>query len=356
MKKTIASLICAGVMLSLIVSAGNAAPVAVPDKDKKEAAQDKIIIPKDVKAVMEAGLATRKPMKTDIPFMVSQVVTMPGPQQVTFVYFLLNVKNADLGYAAPAAPAAVNSTGAVAPVKLQAKIHMFIQFYKVENGAPGALVKEVYVPASFEYDATGYNPEAVDWYSFGYPLSPGNYLTAIALSSEDMKKGGVQYYEFAVPDPASFTEKLDTTTMLVMKDFQQVETAETHVELHRGLLSWSVARITPNLTKTIKVGDALDLFFFIYGARPNTAGKYDVQIEFEVRQGDKTQIRFAPGQFQSPLISLPLPMKQTLEIRPGDKVETKTQDLPAGSYVIIFKITDNVSGLKGEKQIDFVVE
>jgi predicted small lipoprotein YifL len=355
MKKMIATLVCTGVVLSLIACVGNAAPVAVPDKDKKPA-QEKFIIPKDVKAVMEAGLATRQPMKTDIPFTVSQAITMPGPQQITYVYLLLNAKNADMGYAAPAAPAIVDPTGAVAPVKLQTKMHTFVQFYRLESGVPPALAKEIYIPASFESESTGYNPEASDWYSFGYPLMPGNYLASIALSSEDLKKGGVQYYEFAVADPASFTEKLETSTILCMKDFQQVETPETKAEMHRGQLAWSIARITPNLTKTIKVGDSLDLFFYIYGAKPNAEGKFDLQIEFEVRQGDKPQIRFAPGEFQSPLISLPLPMQQTLEIRTGDKVETKQQNLPAGSYVMLLKITDKISGLKGEKQIEFVVE
>ncbi|MHB8054518.1 MAG: hypothetical protein ACYDH3_04650 [Candidatus Aminicenantales bacterium] len=356
MKKMIATLICAGVVLGLTACVGNAAPVAVPDKSKKEAAQEKFIIPKDVKAVMEAGLATRQPMKTDIPFTVSQTITMPGPQQVTYVYLLLNIKNADMGYAAPTAPAVVDPTGAVAPVKLGTRIHTFVMFYKVENGAPGALVKEIYIPASFEFDPAGYNPEAMEWYSFGYPLNPGNYLAAIALSSDDMKKGGVQYYEFTVADPASYTDKLETSTVMCMKDFQQVENPETKAELHRGQLSWSIARITPNLSRTIKVGDSLDLFFYIYGARPNAEGKFDIQIDFEVRQGEKAQIRFAPGQFQSPLISLPLPMKQTLEIRTGDKVETKEQNLPAGSYLMLIKLTDKVSGLKGEKQIEFVIE
>jgi hypothetical protein len=352
MKKAIATLICAGVVFGLVAGIANAAP----DKKKSEAAQDKFIIPKEVKATIEAGLATRQAAVNTFPFAVSQTLTMPGPQQITYIYLLLNIKNADMGYAAPATPAVVDSTGNVAPTNLQTKIHTFVQFYAVENGVPGKLVKEIYIPASFEFDAAGYNPEATEWYSFGYPLNPGHYLAAIALSSEDMKRGGVQYYEFTVADPASFTENLETSSILLMKGFEQVENPETKAELHRGLLAWSIARITPNLAKTIKVGESLDMFFFIYGARPDAAGKVNLTIDFEVRQGDKAQIRFAPGEFQSQLISLPLPMKQTLEIRTGDKVETKQQDLPAGTYLMNFKITDKISGLKVEKQLEFIVE
>lgn len=352
MKKAIAVLVCAGVMLGL--AAGIAA--AAPDKQKKEAAQDKFIIPKEVKTAMEAGLAARQATVNTFPFAVTQTVTMPGPQQITYVYFLLNIKNADMGYAAPAAPATVDPSGNVAPVKLQTKVHAFVQFYALENGAPTKLIKEIYIPASFEFDQAGYNPEALEWYSFGYPLTPGNYLAAVALSSDDLKKGGVQYYEFSVADPTAYTQNLETSSILLMKSFEQVENPETKAEMHRGLLSWSIARITPNLTKTIKVGDSLDVFFFIYGARPDAAGKFNLTIDFEVRQGDKAQIRFAPGEFQSPLISLPLPMKQTLETRTGDKVETKQQDLPAGTYLINFKIADKISGLKVEKQYEFIVE
>ena len=141
-----------------------------------------------------------------------------------------------------------------------------------------------------------------------------------------------------------------------MKDFQRVEAPESQVVVHRGLLSWSVARITPNLAKILKAGEPLDLFFFVYGLKPNDAGAVDVQIEFEVVQGDKTQIKFAPGQFQSPLISLPLPLQNTLQIKTGEKVETREQNLPAGSYSLVMRILDKVSGSKGEKKLDFVIE
>lgn len=349
MKKTISVMLCAGIMLSLAAVTADAAF----DKKKKEPAQDKLIIPKEVKATIEAGLATRRATVNTFPFEVSQTVTMPGPQQITYVYFLLNIKNADMGYAAPAA---VDPSGNVAAAKLESKAHVFVQFYTMENNAPAAMVKEIYIPAAFTLDSAGYDPEASEWYSFGYPLNPGNFLAAVALSSDDMKRGGVQYYEFSVADPTKHTEKLETSTLLLMKKFEQVENPETKAEMHRGLLSWSIARITPNLSRTIKVGESLDIFFYIYGVHPDAAGKCNVTIDFEVRQGDKPQIRFAPGDFQSPLISLPLPMKQTLEIRTGDQVETKQQDLPAGAYLIDVKITDKISGLKTEKQLEFVVE
>ena len=60
--------------------------------------------------------------------------------------------------------------------------------------------------------------------------------------------------------------------------------------------------------------------------------------------------------FQSPLISLPLPLKQTFEVRTGDKVEYKKEDLSRGRYVQIIRMLDKMSGLKGEEKIEFTVE
>jgi len=355
MKKAIAKTICASILLGLIVSAGNAAPFAAPDK-KKGTAPETIIIPKEMKSVMEAGLAARQPAKTDIPFTIGEAIIMPGPQEVVYFFLPLKVKNADLGYAPGPAPAVADPAAAVSPAKLQARGHVFVQLFVLENGKVGSLAKEIYVPMTVESEAAGYDPEAVDWYSFGYPFAKGNYLAAVALASEDLSKKGVQYCEITLPNPAGSADKLDTSTILCMKDFQRVETPESQVVVHRGLISWSVARITPNLTKTLKVGEPLDLFFFIYGLRPNDAGAVDVQIDFEVVQGDKSQIKFAPGQFQSPLISLPLPLKNTLQIKTGDKVETREHDLEAGGYSLMIRMLDKASGFKGEKKIDFVIE
>lgn len=452
MKKTLATIIYAGFLIGLVAGPGTAAPA-------------KDIIPKGVKRAMEAGLADRLPTKTDIPFTISENIVMPGPERVVYVYLVLKAKNADMGYALPTVAAAADPS-ATGAAKLQAKSHVFVRLYKVENGKPGPLVQENDMPAAFTSDPNGYDPEAVDWYSFGYPLYPGDYLAAVALASDDLVRSGIQYYEFTLPDPAGFTDRLETSTVLIMKSFQRVENPETPPVLHRGILAWSVSQITPNLTETIKVGAPLDFFFYIYGARPDEAGKFDLQlafrvdklsseseidaakyplllknwawertpeggsievngevkniskenlnniealvnfydkdnkylthssalievnpigssqtspfkvvqkdnplienavVEFKYANGDginkaslvESAIRFEKQPFQSPLISLPLPLKQTFEIRTGDKVEFKKQDLAAGRYVLVVTILDKASGLKGEKKLEFVVE
>ncbi len=351
MKKTIALLIAAGITLGL-------ASGLVMAQEKLAAPPAQNRIPKTVKTAMEEGLAARQSAKVDIPFKVTENVYMPVPNQAaSYIFLLLNVKNADMGFAVPPTPQIVDPTAPPAAAKLVARIYTFVQFYKLQEGKTPSLEKEIYIPAAFQADQEGFNPEAEEWYSFGYPLQPGKYVAAVALSSPDFQKFGVQYYEFSLPTPQDLSDKLLTSPILVLTNYAQTEQPETQAELHKGLLAWSIARITPNRERTIKVADALDLFFFVYGAKPNSNGRFDLQIEFEVNLPDgKPAIRFAPGEFKSPLVSLPLTMKQTLQVTTGDKVETKQQDLPVGNYVLVAKISDKISGMKGEQKIDFIVK
>jgi len=351
MKKTIALMIAAGITLGLASGL-----IWAQDKPAAPPAQGRI--PKEIKSAMEAGLAARQSAKSDIPFKVTENVFMPVPgKDASYIFLLLDVKNADMGYAVPPTPQVIDPTAPPAAPKLLARVYAFVQFYKLEEGKSPSMVKEIYIPAAYQLDQNGYNPEAVEWYSFGYPLAPGQYLAAVTLSTPDFQKYGIQYYEFSLPSAKDMADKLISSPILVLKDYAQTEQPETQAELHRGLLAWSIARITPNRERTITVGGPLDLFFFVYGAKPNSTGRFDLQIEFEVNQPDgKPAIKFAPGEFKSPLISLPLQMQQTLQITTGDKTETKQQDLPAGSYVLVAKISDKTSGMKGETKVNFTVK
>ncbi|MBN1938325.1 MAG: hypothetical protein JW843_01980 [Candidatus Aminicenantes bacterium] len=351
MKKSIALLIAAGITLGLASGL-----VMAQEKPAAPPAQNRI--PKNVKAAMEEGLAARVSAKADIPFKITENVCMPVPgQTASYIYLLVDVKNADMGYAVPPTPQVVDPTAPPAAAKLLARTYVFVQYYKIPEGKSPSLEKEIYIPAAFQVDQEGYDPEAVEWYSFGYILPAGKYVAAVALSSPDFQKFGIQYYEFSLPTPQEISANLITSPILILKDYAQTEQPETSAELHKGLLAWSIARITPNLERTIPAASPLDLFFFVYGAKPNATGRFDLQIEFEVNQTDgKPAIKFAPGEFKSPLVSLPLEMKQTLQVTTGDKVETKQQDLPAGTYVLVAKISDKVSGLKGESKVEFTVK
>jgi hypothetical protein len=201
--------------------------------------------------------------------------------------------------------------------KMKTVVNIFIQFHQVENGVPGKLVKEIYVPAALEAEQTGFDPEKIEWYTVGYPLMPGDYLASIAVCSQDLKKIGVQYLEFKLPDPKSYTSTIDTTPIFFMKEYKQVQAPEQKPELHKGFFAYSVIQVAPSLDNVFVVGQVLDLFTYIFGCQPKSGSTYDIEVVFEVVQGDKAAIKFAPGSFDSPLVSLPLQLKQTLQSKQG---------------------------------------
>ena len=94
--------------------------------------------------------------------------------------------------------------------------------------------------------------------------------------------------------------------------------------------------------------------------KTDAAGAFNIECQFEVRKGEEPMIKFAPQAYTNPFISQPLPMKQTLVTKQTDekgnvKESQKSQDLGAGSYSFIVKITDKISGLTCEKKVDFSV-
>jgi hypothetical protein len=351
MKKLLIPVLLAGIVLAWLAAPASAAPAA--QKDKEKAQPVKVYIPKEVKDPMMAGLAARQ-VRLDIPFEIFKTLYLPA-QQAFYNIFFLKLKNADLGFA-PAAAQVVDPAAPPAAPKLKATLNVFLAFYKVEADKPSTLVKEVYVPVAIETDQTGFDPAKEEWYTVGYPLMPGQYLASIAIASQDLKKIGIQYADVKLPDPKSFTASLDSTPIFFLKEYKQLQAPENKAELHKGFFMYSVLQMTPNIENVFAVGENLDMFLYLFGTQPKEGGKYEIEINFEVFQGDKTAIKYATGNFESPLVSLPLQLKQTLQIKKGEETRSETRDLPAGSYTLVLKIADKVSGLKGEKKVDFTVK
>lgn len=351
MKKFVVPMLLAGIVLACLAAPASAAPAA--QKDKEKAQPVKVYIPKEVKDAMVAGMAAKQ-ARLDIPFEVFKTLYLPA-QQAFYNVFFLKINNADLAFA-PAATQVVDPAAPAAAPKLKATFHVFLAFYKVENDKPTTLVKEVFVPAAIEADSANFDLTKDEWYCVGYPLMPGPYLAAIAVVSQDLKKIGIQYADVMLPDPKSFTASLDSTPIFFGKEYKQLQAPETKSELHKGFFMYSVLQVTPNIDNVFALGENLDMFFYLFGTQPKGDGKYDIEINFEVMQGDKTAIKYATGNFESPLVSLPLQLKQTLQIKKGEETRSETRDLPAGSYTLVLKIADKVSGLKCEKKVDFTVK
>jgi len=354
-------------LIALVLGLMSSLSATVQEKDKKkeQAKQaEKIFIPKEVKSVLQEGLTSRQG-RQDIPINIFQSLFLPARENF-HVVFMMNIKNSDLGFApmtaAPAQPEAEKKEPQETPVQeapanLQASFNVFLEFNQLNDAGVPTVFREVYVPGNIQVPAAGYEPEKVDVYSVGYPLPFGHYLLAIALTSLDLQKIGTAYHEFTIPDPAQFTKALDTTSIFFVKQLDQMESVEQRTTFHKGDFTYSVLKVLPNLERVFTAGENLDIFFFIFGAQPNPSQQYDIEISFEVKQGEESSLKWAGQTYTSPLISQPLPLKQTVKIKKGDEPEKIEQrDLPAGSYTLVINILDKISQNTVVKTVDFTVE
>jgi len=341
---------------------------AAQDKntDKQAVMQEvKVYIPPQVKAIMQEGMAARQGRR-DIPFTIFKNFVFPAAQNLHAV-FLFKAKNSDLGYvSAPAAPAAqapaqgdqaqAGQAQAPAAAPLQAKVMVFLQFLQMENGAPTKTVREIYIPALLQADSATYDPEAEEWYSTGYPLPAGNYLLAMALASPDLKKVGVGYFEFSLPNAASLQGTLETTPLFFVKKMDQMQAPETRTAVHKGCFMYSVLQIVPNVESVVAPGESIEILYYIFGAKPNDQQKNDIEAAYEVRQADKAAIKWAVQTYDFALVSQPLPLKQTLLIKNDQGEKQETRDLAAGKYTLVIRIKDKIGGSTIEKTLDFEVK
>lgn len=355
------------VLIAMLLSLMTSLSVAAQEKDKKKEPakqQEKVFIPSEVKSLIQEGLTARKG-RQDFPVNVFKSLYLPARENF-HVIFLINIKNSGLGFApatsAPAeskdekkGPQETPSQEAVAT--LQASFNVFLQFNRLNDAGVPDVFREVYVPASIQVPSSGFDPEKEDVYSVGYPLPFGHYLLALAVTSMDLKNIGIAYHEFTVPDPAQFSKALDTTPVFFVKQMDQTESAEQRTVFHKGLFTYSILRIVPNLDNVFLPGENLDIFFFIFGAQPNPSQQYDIEINFEVKKGEESAVKWTGQTYNSPLISQPLPMKQTVKIKKGDEPErTEQRDLPAGNYTLIISMLDKTTQKTGVKTVEFTVK
>jgi hypothetical protein len=244
---------------------------------------------------------------------------------------------------------------------MQSSSSIFIQLNKLENGSPGELVSEVYVPIKIETDIGSYEPSKEEIYSTGYPFPPGHYLASIAIASKDLGKIGTQYLELSLPDAAAMTDRLETTSFFFYKNMEEMSSAETMVTVHKGFFTYSFLKFEPNLEKAFPSGGTIEAFFFIYGAQPVEGQIFDIEINYEVLKGEDVEVTWAPQIYTTPLIQQPLPLEKSVLIttttKDGQTTEKKEkQKIEPGGYTLSMTITDKVSGKSIVKTADFVVK
>jgi hypothetical protein len=362
-KKIIIPLVMVAFIVCLLVPLLNAATQKPQEKGKQAKTEEKIFIPKEIKAILEEGLLNKQG-RQDIPVSIFYNLFLPARENLYSIFFL-KIKNSGLSFS-PIGTAVAPKTDktsepspqeAVAqkPAQLQASFNVFLQFNSLENGEPKSF-KEVYVPSSVQVQGDTFDPEKEETYTVSYVLPAGHYLLALAVTSLDLQKIGTAYYEFTLPDSASFTKELGTTPVFFVKQIEQMEAPETRTALHQGYCTYSILKIVPNLEKAFVVGDNLDIFYFVFGIQPTEQQKFDLEVNYEVKKGDESVIRWTPQKYDSPLVSQPLPLKQTVKIKTGEEERTEQRDLAPGNYTLVIKVDDKISGRSVIKNVDFEVK
>jgi preprotein translocase subunit YajC len=328
-------------ILALTVSFIEAAP---QKKDQKKDQKVKSIIPKDIKTILEQGLPARQ-VKADLPFQFSDLYILPAKGSYIAI-FITKIKNVDLNYAQPVGNQDL----------YQSDVEMFIQFYQAGGETPN-LLAEQRTAGSFTISAADYQPEGESYYYLGYPLPAGKYTLAAALGHTATKKLGTTYYDFEIPnfEEAAQANKLETTSLFLLKDIQQMDTQENYPNFHKDYFSWIIFKAYPCQDNKLKPGDQPNLMFMIYGAKIDENQKADLEINFDIRKDNNKIVAFTPMKYDSPFIEqgIPVPATKKVQIKDDKGERIEDQPLEPGAYELVLNIKDNRSGLTLEKRIPF---
>jgi hypothetical protein len=353
---------------------------ATPDKQKETKPQEtkqpeKIRVPKEILAIMQEGLAAKQG-RQDIPFTMIKDYELPvqGGFQTIFIF---RAKNADLGFAPPAPAPQAKTKGkeaqpkeeqakpeTPAPGVLEANLDIFYEVLETEAGGAAKTVREGHIPFSFQQESANYDPNKEEWYSFGYPLQPGKYTLAMAITTPDLKKVGVGYLDFSLPGPESYQNTIDTTPVFLTKtEPKYMQSPEVLVTVHRGFFTYSVLQIVPDINNVVTAENKgqIEVFYYVLGAKnKQEAGQHpenQIEATYEVQMPDgKSAIKWETQKYQYALVDQPLPLKQTLQITDEKGQRTEQRDLPAGNYNLVIKIKDMISGESVEKTVPFEVK
>lgn len=347
-------LICGLIIGTLSLPSLNA-QVQDPSQVVEELARE--FIPAAVLSVLKSGLETRTPNPA-IPFDIFKYLYLPAQQNMHGIFFF-KAKNADLGFEGVSQAAGEEqevSAFESTPTQLVSRNNIFVYFKQLE----GDYEKQIYIPFNQKADGMTYEAEKEVYYSFGYPLPPGDYVLAMAIATPDQQTIGTQYFDFTLPNAMGFTE-IDISPPFFVNKMNQMSAVEMLPEVHKGFFTYSLYQMEPNIAHTFAPGNDLDVFFYIFGIQPNAAGTYDIEINFSINQGDTPVIKYATTKYEYPVVSQPLPMKKTVIVRTkdaeGNESETTEQrDLDPGAYTFSIEIKDNLSGKTATKTVDIEVK
>ena len=312
------------------------------------AAQQQVFIPAQVASAIDAGLAAKQG-RADIPMAYLNTLFLPAQQGQLYPVFLLQLKNADLGFVA----AADN------PALLKADHWVFTRVYRLAAGAAPAVVRERNIRFTLEEAQPAFQADAVNYYSIAGDIFPaGDYLLALALTTPDYGKIALAYVEFSLPDLTQLQGKLATSPVFSVLDLQMLPAAETRMFVHKNSFVYNTLLLSPKLVNEFKASENLDLFYFILGGQADPAsGALNLQIIYKFKKEGKEVNKLTPQTVTSPIISQPIDFTFTEVTKDakGKETDRKTKLLEPGDYVLEIEMLDSVSKAKGLQEFKFKI-
>ncbi|MBD3413578.1 MAG: hypothetical protein GF421_03985 [Candidatus Aminicenantes bacterium] len=330
---------------------------------KQEQEKQTGTIPDEVKSVLEQGMESGE-ARMDIPFTITDHYYLPASQNVYFI-LLFDAKNADIGYTPVGAPETEETQEQQAFVEktqelLQCRFNVFLMFKQVD----GDFQKEVFIPAGFQVNKDTYDPEKIEMYSTGYILPAGKYQLAMGITQNNYQKIGTQYFEFELPDPAALKDEIKAAPAFFIDDTQKMEQPETKTYIHKGFFTYSILKIKPILKNTFNSGQTSEIFLYVMGGTPDpNTQRFDFSVNYQVLKEGEEQplIRFAEGNYNSPIIIQPLKFERTVLVqkKKGDEVieeKREKRDIEPGQYILRLDIKDNISGATATKDVEINIK
>ncbi|MBN1221797.1 MAG: GWxTD domain-containing protein [Candidatus Aminicenantes bacterium] len=307
-----------------------------PQEGEVKVSYSEVRIPAQVAEIFDRNIAAMTP-QTEIGITYLRTLYLPAQQNNVHAIFLFKIKNADLSF--------LREVGQdTSPGKAEPQLDMFLRIYNRENGEAKDIVKEIYVPYPLEFDRKELGQDQEHLYSLCDPLPPGEYVLALAFASADLSKMGTTYVDFSLPHASSFYKKLDTTPIFFVESLEKMEAPEMEIAIHRDYFRYSVLKIIPKEANTFGPEETPDIFYFIYGARPDKDRKFRIEVDYRIKKGNEELRKYATQTYASPFVSHPLPLD----------LEGKT--LEPGAYTLEIRIRDNISHLSLKKEIPFDVK
>lgn len=311
-------------------------------------------IPKEIKSLMEANLPTREP-RLDIP--LSYVKTLYFPYQDDYyTVFILKIENRALGYLAPFSAEEKKEDKEKGKQEkeiqeqeqiLSCNADFFFRIHSLkEDGQLKKVHKEIYLPYDDQVSSKDYNPEKKNIYSFGTIFPPGRYLLSAAAASLDLTKIGLIFQEFYLPIPSDFKKNLKLTPLFFVKSLKRMPSPDSAIVLYKNVFHYATLEIEPYFDHQFSPQEKLDILYFILGLKPAGDGKFEFEVGYTYKKGEKDVVKFEPRveNVPAPIVSVPL----------GLSFEDKI--LEPGEYILEISIKDRSNKREGWENISFILK